>query len=99
MAPVGLKLLTRLSVCFSHLQECKCKHNFNDTLNPRCFCSIETESITHYSLRCHFYNEIRTTLMNELRNIDDSLPALNQDNLKKLLLYGNYLFGDSKSLL
>ena len=34
--------------------------------------------------------------MNDLRNIDDSLPVVNNDNLRKLLLYGNDLFDDNK---
>ena len=34
--------------------------------------------------RCHFYNENRTTLMNDLRNIDGSFLPLNDDDLTKL---------------
>lgn len=34
--------------------------------------------------------------MNDLRNIDDSLPVVNNDNLRKLLLCGNDLFDDNK---
>ena len=35
--------------------------------------------------------------MNDLRNIRDFFPALNDDNLIKLLLYGNDLFNDNKN--
>ena len=35
--------------------------------------------------------------MNDLRNIGDLLPVLNDNNIKKLILYGNDLFDDSKN--
>ena len=34
----GIKLLTRLRLDFSHLNEHKFRHNFNDTINPMCNC-------------------------------------------------------------
>ena len=34
--PLGLKLLTRLRVNFSHLKEHKFRHNFLDTINSLC---------------------------------------------------------------
>ena len=40
----GIKLLTRLRVGLSHLKEHKCIHNFHDTINPLCSCSLEIES-------------------------------------------------------
>ena len=52
---VGIKLLTRLRLRFSHLHENKFRHNFKDMLNPLCLCSIEPASTTHFFLRCHFY--------------------------------------------
>ena len=41
--PVGIKLLNRLRVGFSHLQEHNFRHNFADTLNNLCACALETE--------------------------------------------------------
>ena len=43
----GLRLLTRLCVGFSRLREHKFKHNFQDTLNPLCCCSLEAEDTYH----------------------------------------------------
>ena len=37
----GLKLLTRLRLSFSHLNEHKFQHNFKDTFNPICSCGFE----------------------------------------------------------
>ena len=34
--PLGIKLLNRLKVEFSHLNKHKFRHNFADTLNPLC---------------------------------------------------------------
>ena len=48
---VGVKLLTRLGLGFSHLCEHKFRHGFRDILNPLCPCSTETETTAHYFLR------------------------------------------------
>ena len=39
----GLKLLTRLRLNFSHLNEHKFRHNFKDTVNPMFSCGFEPE--------------------------------------------------------
>ena len=69
---VGVKLLTRLRLGFSHLREHKFRHGFRDILKPLCPCSIEAETTAHYFLRCHFYNTNRSALTNELNEIDSS---------------------------
>ena len=46
---VGIKLLTRLRLGFSHLPEHKFRHNFADTLNPLCPCSIEHKKNAFFS--------------------------------------------------
>ena len=66
---IGIKLITRLRLGFSHLREHKFKHNFHDTLNPLCSCSVEVESISQYFLRCHFFDALRATLINDLRKL------------------------------
>ena len=50
--PLGIRLLNRLRLGFGHLKEHKFRHNFADTLNPLCSCSLETEDTEHYFLRC-----------------------------------------------
>ena len=49
--PLGIRLLNRLRVDFSHLNEHKFRNNFADTLNPLCLCSLETESTAQFFLR------------------------------------------------
>ena len=43
----GVKLLTRLRLDFSHLNEHKFRHNFNDMINLMCYCGKETETTLH----------------------------------------------------
>ena len=62
----GLKLLTCLRLGLSHLREHKFNHNFKNTLNPLCPCSLESESTSHFFLHCHNFVEQRNNLKNEL---------------------------------
>ena len=41
--PLGVRLLNRLRLGFSHLREHKFRHNFADTLNPLCSSALETD--------------------------------------------------------
>ena len=45
--PKGLTFLTCLRLGLSHLNEHKCRHNFQDRLNPLCSCSLEIEDTSH----------------------------------------------------
>ena len=62
----GLKLLTRLRLNFSHLNEHKFRHNFKDTINPICSCVFESETADHYRLRCKLYTDLRLDLLNDI---------------------------------
>ena len=57
--PVGLRLLTRLHLGLSHLNEHKFRHNFSDCVNPLCSCSIKPETRLHFFLHCHNFLSIR----------------------------------------
>ena len=91
---ISFKLITTLGLGFSQLGEHKFKHNLRGTLNPLCSCSTEVESTSHYFLRCHFFDALRATLMNDLRYIDSDLPTLRDENLTNILLYGNQIYDD-----
>ena len=94
---VGVKLLTRLRLGFSHLREYKFRHGFRDILNPLCPCSIEAETTAHYFLRFHFYNANRSTLTNEINEIDSSFSTLNENKFIDLILYGSDKFDNKKN--
>ena len=76
----GLKLLTRLRLGFSHLNEHRFGHNFRECLEPLCTCSLETENTSHYLLHCYH---------NALFCIDLMKSVKTSINIKLLLL--NYI--------
>ena len=39
----GIKFITRLRLVLSHLREHKCKHSFQDSLNPFCNSRVDIE--------------------------------------------------------
>ena len=88
---MGIKLLNRLRVDFSHLNE----HKFADTLNTLCSCSLETESMAHFFLHCRYYNNIRITLINELNDIDNSITSRQPNELLRIIIYGDCKFEDN----
>ena len=92
--PLGIKLLNRLRVDFSHLNQHKFRYNFAETLYPLCSCSLETEITAHFFLNCRNYN-IHITLMNELNDMDNSVTSTQPHELLRIILYGDYNFKDN----
>ena len=92
--PLGLKLLTRLRLGLSHLNEHRFNHNFESCLNPLCTCSLEVESTTHFFLHCHHFNAICITLNNSLKGIDKGIPKLSDSSLTKVILFGDSKYSD-----
>ena len=68
----------------SHFREDKFRHNFQDTINPLCCCSLKKESTSHFFLRCRNFITPRT----KLHNLDSNILNLDEIFLTKLLLYG-----------
>ena len=93
---LGLKLITRLRLGLSHLNEHRFKHNFNDCINPLCTCSLDIESTVHYFLHCNYYNNARISLLNDLNSVDRTLLSLSDSSLVNVLLYGGPQFDDSQ---
>ena len=87
--PIGVRLLVRLRLGFSHLREHKFRRNFHDTLNPLYSCRIESEATSHYLLRCHNFSSARVALMNDVNLIDPSMSQLNETAFANILLYGD----------
>ena len=77
---------------FSHLREHKFRHNFADTVNPLCLCTLETEKTEHFFVRCQNNLSARTTLMNELNNVSNAINSLNSTDLIRVILYGDKNF-------
>ena len=87
--PIGLQLLTRLRLGFSHLNEHKFRHNFRDFLNSLCECKSEPETTSHFLLCCHLFQVERTVLLNDIKEIDERIISDNTSILDQILLYGN----------
>ena len=83
---LGLKFLTRLRLDFSHLNEHRFRHNFQDCLNPSCSCSLQTEDTIH----C-------IDLINSVKYIFESFDSLSYNAKKDLLLYGDPRFDINKN--
>ena len=85
----GIKLLNRLRLHFSHLNEHKFRRNFRATIDPMCSCGLETETTLHYLLRCNLYTDLRTELLNDICALNPTLKKLSHKKLLNILLYGS----------
>ena len=62
-----LKLLNYLCLGFSHFNEHRFRHNFENCINPLCPCSLETEDTMHYLLHWHHFSQHHFDLMNSVK--------------------------------
>ena len=85
--PLGLRLLTRLILGLSHLNEHKFNHTFKNCATPLCTCSLEIESTSHFFLHCDHCSNIRSTLLNELKSLDRNILKLSDTTLTNLIVY------------
>ena len=93
--PAGVKLLSRLRLKFSHLNEHKFRHNFKDALSPMCDCGSKTETTDHFFLRCPFFAINKQKLLHDLLKIDPSLRNLKDELLLDMILYGSGKYNDT----
>ena len=87
--PTGVKLLNRLRLNCSHLNEHKFRHGFRDTLNPLCDCNSEMETTAHYLLRCHLFSNQRLKLLDNINQLDNTMLTLSEKEIINILLYGS----------
>ena len=79
--PLAFKLITRVWLGLSHLNEHRFNHNFDDCISPLCTCSLDIESTVHYFLHCNYYNSARISLLNDLNSVDRTLLNLSDLSL------------------
>ena len=96
--PIGLKLLTRLRLGFSHLNEHRFQHNFQHCMNPLCSCSLEIENILHYLLHCHHFFQNHIVFMNSVKSVSESFNSLSDNVKKDVLLYGDTRVDENKNI-
>ena len=82
----GWRLLTRLRLGLSHLNEHRFNDSFQSCINPLSTCRLEVESISHFFLNCLHYNDICESLLNEFKSIDENISKLSGNKLINLLL-------------
>ena len=87
-----------MTLGFSHLSEHKFRHNFGDSLNLLCSCSLETESTLHFFLHCHNYTTLRRALMSNFKIINDAIMSLNESDLLHVTLYGSKNFDNNMNI-
>ena len=54
-----------------------------------CRSGLEIESTLHFFLRCHFYHDERSELLNSVYNIDLAINELNEDSTINLVLFSS----------
>ena len=84
---LGLKFLNRLRLDFSHLNEHRFRHNFQDCLKPLCSYSLETEDTKHYLLHYHYFSQHRIDLINIVKYIFEGFDSLSGNAKKKIYFY------------
>ena len=95
--PVCLEFLIRLRLGQSQLNEHKFKHIFNDCVNPICWFGLAIESPSHFFLRSHYFTNIRSNLLDDLKSIDVNIPGFPDSEVVELLLYGSPMFDLNQS--
>ena len=92
--PKGIKLVSRLKLGLSHLREYKFKRSLQDTLNPLCSCEVDIETTSHYFFHCSLFHAERSTLLNNVNEIDSTVFNKSDPVVTRILLYGNESFKD-----
>ena len=95
-----IKLLNRLRLHFSHLNELKSRHNFRATIDPMCSYRLEPETTLNYLLHCSLYCDLRTK-PSDICALNPTLKNLSHEKLLNILLYGleDFSFNTSKKIL
>ena len=86
---LGVQLLTRVRLQFSHLNEHIFRHGFGDTINSKCACGSEVQTTEHFLLRCHPHSPQRLELFENLEKVDSSFLNLKVKQKVSFLLYGS----------
>ena len=92
--PVGIRLLTFFCLGLGHLNDDTFQHNFADCVNPRCSCSIESETTLNFFLHCHNFLNIRRKLLDKIKFQEETLLQLNDENLLTVLLLGSKIYNE-----
>ena len=84
--------MTHLRVGFSHLREHKFKHDFQETLNPLCSCSLEAEGTYHFFMCCQNFSNQRNILFDNLNSINLEILKMSENEIVQVFLFGDKSF-------
>ena len=82
----GLTFLLLLRLGFSHLNEHRYRHNFQNCLNPLRSSRLEIEDTWHYLLHCHHFLHYRVVLNKSVKSICDTFDSMLHNVKEDLLL-------------
>ena len=89
--------MTWLRLGFSHLNEHRFRHNFENSANPLCSCSLEAEDTLLYLLHFHHFNQHRLDLKNSVKSVLANFESLSDNIKKEILLYGDSRLDNNKN--
>ena len=85
----GVRILTKLRLNFSALNEHRFRHRFN-IVSPLCNCSTANEDTEHFLLHCPMFYHLRRNLLGQLSEIlSMDVSNFDDDFVCSLMLYGN----------
>ena len=87
--PIGVKLLSRLRLRFTHLKGHKFRHGFSETVHSMCPCGTDLETTAHFLLRCNCFSNQGSELFDYLDRLDPSFSTLSTKEKAASLLYGS----------
>ena len=82
-----------------HLAEHNFKYCVQNTLNPLCTCGLNIEITSYYFLHCPLFHAERSTLLNNINEIDSTIFNKSDSVVTRILVYGNESFKDEVNLL
>ena len=97
----GIKVLNRLGIHSSHLNELKFRHNFRAIIDPMCSYGLEPETTLYYLLRCNLSSDHGTEVLNDICALNPTLKNLSDEKLLNIFLYGseNFSFNTNKKII
>ena len=85
---VGVRLLTRLRLEFSHLREHKFRHNSSNS--SRCIRGDGDETTEHFLLCCQHFANTHSTPLDQVSDIlKTDIKVLPEHRIVEILLYGD----------
>ena len=97
--PKGVKLITKLPLGLTHLQDLKFKHNSQGYLNPICSCGTEAETNADYLFHCPNYLHEWKALLNNIKSVFSNILEQSDSFIYNVLLFSGTSVNDSSNTI